>query len=135
MPQLESRLPRGQRHMPLNDSPPLGDEPKIAEMPGKVRVLCVDGLCIALVRRNTNSLPLAEDALAHAMAETQAPNGTMLVSSGPTDLFTKEAVRKLAERGITVRYARTEDHFLDAQRMIAEYWSRRKLVRRSLRNR
>lgn len=132
MPQVEPHASGERRRAPVSESVAPQDAPKISEVSGNVRVLCVDGLCIALVPRDRESTSLAEGALLLAMDSMRAPTGTILVSRRPAEVFSKDAVRRMAERGISVRYARTDDLVPEAQEMLASYWSRRKLIHRAL---
>lgn len=133
MPQVEPQVPGERRRGSLNDPLSLLVDPKISdERSGPIRVLSVDGLCVALVERDRDTAGFAERALLLAMKTTQAPTGTIFVSRGSAQVFDRESVRRMAEHGISVRYAISDDLTREAEEMIAAYWSRRKVVRSAL---
>lgn len=132
MPQLEPRVSTGYRSVNVNDPPSLAGEPVIREFRNRLCVLCADGLCVALVQRDPRSLAVARQSLVEAMTNAHAPSGILLVARGEAEVFERDHLRILAGLGITVRYAQTEHLAAEAQKILFEYWQRRRMVRQGI---
>lgn len=132
MPQLEPRLETDFRSVNVNEPPSLTGEPVIREFRNRLCVLCTDGLCVGLVQRDPRSLAVARQSLVEAMANTHAPSGILLVARGEAEVFERDHLRILAGLGITVRYAQTEHLAAEGQKILFEYWQRRRTVRQGI---
>ena len=124
---LGSSRPQHERMTHDNHLP---DRPEIGEVIGErshLRVLSVDGLCVAIVDRPT-SLENAASDLKHVMVDRQSSSGSLLLGpKGRLDM-SMQLRKDLANKGISVKRSSTDDLFAAAEGMLNAFWRRHRVT-------
>lgn len=105
---------------------PLFDRPTIDEVEGvqsRLRVLSVQGLCVAIVDRPVDWQAAAHD-LEQVMSGRQSPNGSLLLAPGDGQELPAPLRHQLANLGISVRRAHTDDLVAAAIDLLHVFWHR-----------